>query len=154
MNTQTRNWIESTELYAKEFAAGLDPLTAMTDVDIERVSKEQAELSIDQAEYQDGVNLEDLREYGLEDVFATAIRNARDEASKKMKPRQIKLTPAQNAVLENILAITDETYAALIRRLLASEASAHNLTFPQDTPSNDLEKARAKRWAKSDEKIP
>lgn len=146
MNTQTRNYITSAELYAKEFVANLDPIAALTDADIERIAKEQADLSIEQAEYQDGVNVEDLREYGLEDVFSDAIRAARDEAAKKMKPRQIKLTPAQNAVLENILVITGEKYAALTRRLLKMEAEMHGLDFPDDTPSNDISKAQAARW--------
>lgn len=64
----------------------------------------------------------------------------------KMHPRQIKLTPAQDAVLSQILGKTGETYSNFLRRLLVNEASTHGMTFPQDTPSNDISHARAKRW--------
>lgn len=68
----------------------------------------------------------------------------------KTIPRQFRLTERQNAVFETRLQQTEETINMYIRRLIAQDAEANGLTFPQDTPdpSTNLEKARAKRWTK------
>lgn len=67
-----------------------------------------------------------------------------------MIPVQIKLTPGQHAILEEICQRTGEKKAELLRRLLAKEAEVYNLVFPDDTPSNDLSIARAARKKKSE----
>lgn len=69
-----------------------------------------------------------------------------------MIPVQIKLTPGQHKILDEICQKTGETKAALLRRLITKEAELHSLVFPDDTPSNDLSIARAARKKKSDRK--
>lgn len=63
-------------------------------------------------------------------------------------PRQIRLTEGQDNVLSALLSKTGESYAEFTRRLISREAAENSLIFPQDTPSNDISKAREKRWKK------
>lgn len=63
-----------------------------------------------------------------------------------MKPIQIKLTPAQFEVFEQLRGKRDKS--TFLRSLLSQEAERRGIVFPDDTPSNDLSKARLKRWPK------
>lgn len=76
--------------------------------------------------------------------------DARDAYRDSLTPVQIKLTEGQYSVFETMREKTGENKATLLRRLLKQEAEKHGLVFPQDVPSNDIKKARAKRWPKND----
>lgn len=76
------------------------------------------------------------------------ITNANNKKA-HMIPIQFKLTSAQFEAFEKLRG--DESKAAFLRRLLAQEANQRGIVFPEDTPSNDISKAQAKRWAKGDE---
>lgn len=66
-----------------------------------------------------------------------------------MKRRELKLTDAQHAALDELLAKTGETFAAFVRRHAEQDAAQYGINFPQDMPVKpSLDDVRGKRWSK------
>lgn len=68
------------------------------------------------------------------------------------KQRIVKVTNEQDEAVTSLTESTGETYADLVRRLLAAEAEKHGIAFPMNMPaSNDnIRKAYESRWPKED----
>lgn len=66
--------------------------------------------------------------------------------------KEMLFTPEQNNALVNLMTITgDKSYADLVRRLIAQEAAAQDIEWPDNMPAaKTLKEARAKRWPKDE----
>jgi hypothetical protein len=88
------------------------------------------------------------------DHASNAISIAREW--KSIMPTKQKLmlfTDTQIAALEKIMAAKGETYAELVRRLLANEAASLSIEWPDDMPTREetMREAQKKRWPKDEE---
>lgn len=66
------------------------------------------------------------------------------------KQKLMLYTDTQLAALEEIMAAKGESYAELVRRLLANEAASLGIEWPDDMPTRDetIRDAQKKRWKK------
>jgi hypothetical protein len=68
------------------------------------------------------------------------------------KQKLMLYTDTQVIALEKIMQAKDETYAELVRRLLAREAESLSIEWPDDMPTREetMRQAQKKRWPKDE----
>jgi hypothetical protein len=69
------------------------------------------------------------------------------------KQKLMLYTDRQVIALEKIMQAKGETYAELVRRLLAQEAASLAIEWPNDMPTRDetIRDAQKKRWKKDED---